>query len=316
MYHFKVPDWVKLKKPEILRTDLINARLNLIELNKIETPGFIQFFEENPEYICWKTLSKNPAAIHILLKNQDKIMWSELSENPEAIDLLLKNMDKINFKKFSKNSHPKAVKYLMENKDKICWELFSANLNPDVCIYLQKGHNMIHWIHIAANPNAYEILKVQYPYFSNVYYQVFISMCSNPNPDILGLLDLNRITWSVLSRNPAAIDILLRYPYNITWTTFSENPHPLAIKHMRANKDKIYWEGLLGNPGAMDLIKEMSETKHINEYIWFNPSLFEVDYIRMTEQRMSILREELMMKTLHPSRIQRLIELGCDIDDL
>jgi hypothetical protein len=36
----------------------------------------------------------------------------------------------------------------------------------------------------------------------------------------------------------------------------------------------------------------------------------------MAKERMHILREELMMKALHPSRIERLIELGCDIDDL
>jgi hypothetical protein len=36
----------------------------------------------------------------------------------------------------------------------------------------------------------------------------------------------------------------------------------------------------------------------------------------MSEQRMSLLSEELMIKTLHPSRIQKWLDLGMNIDDL
>jgi len=311
MIKYKIPEWIGIKKPYLL-----DLRINLYQFNEIETPGFIDFLEKNPENIDWPTLSKNPAAIKLLLKNKYHIRWSPLSANPAAIDLLLENKNRIDWKEFSKNPHPKAFQYLMEHKHKICWQSFSSNLNPDACIYLEKNQIYINWNSIAANPNAYEILKVQYPYFPNYYYGIFINMCSNPNPDIIRLLDIPRIVWSVLSRNPAGIDVLLKYPEQIDWPTFSENPHPLAIKHMRANKDKIYWECLLGNCGAIDLIKEMSYTYPITEYIWFNPSLFEIDYISMAEERMTLLREELMMKALHPSRIQRLIELGCEIDDL
>jgi len=312
MLKYKIPDWVGIKKPYIL-----DLSVNLYQFNEIETPGFIDYLEKNPENIDWATLSKNPAAIKILLKNKHMIKWSPFSANPAAIDLLLENKNRIDWKEFSKNPHPKAFKYLMDTwQHNIRWESFSSNINPDACLFLQKKQIYINWNSIAANPSAYEILKENYPYFSNHYYGIFINMCSNPNPDIIGLLDIDRIRWCVLSRNPAGIDVLLKYPELIDWATFSENPHPLAIKHMHKNKDKIYWEGLLGNPAAMDLIKEMSQMYPITEYIWFNPSLFEIDYIEMAKERMSILREELMMKVLHPSRISRLIELGCDIDDL
>jgi hypothetical protein len=312
MLRYKIPEWIGIKKPYLL-----DLRVNLYQFNEIETPGFIDYLEKNPEYIDWPTLSSNPAAINLLLKNKYSIRWSSFSANPAAIDILLENKDRIDWKEFSKNPHPKAFKYLMESaRDLIDWPSFSTNINPDVCIFLQKNQSYIDWSMIASNPNAYEILKENYPYFANHYYRIFINMCSNPNPDIIALLDIHRIRWCVLSRNPAGIDVLLKYPELIDWTTFSENTHPLALKHMRANKEKIYWEGLLGNPAAMDLIKEMSNTYPITEYIWFNPSLFVIDYVKMAEERMSILREELMMKTLHPSRIQKLIELGCDIDDL
>jgi len=312
MLRYKIPEWIGIKKPYLL-----DLRINLYQFNEIETPGFIDYLEKNPEYIDWSTLSSNPAAIKLLLKNKYSIRWSSFSANPAAIDILLENKDRIDWKEFSKNPHPKAFKYLMESaRDLIDWPSFSTNINPDVCIFLQKNQSYIDWSMIASNPNAYEILKENYPYFANHYYRIFINMCSNPNPDVIALLDIHRIRWHVLSRNPAGIDVLLKYPELIDWPTFSENTHPLALKHMRANKEKIFWEGLLGNPAAMDLIKELSNTYPITEYIWFNPSLFVIDYVKMAEERMSILREELMMKTLHPSRIQKLIELGCDIDDL
>jgi len=315
MLRFKVPEWVSIKLPiEILAT--IDSEIDLMEINRIENEGFLTFLEEYPEYINWRTLSKNPCAIKLLMKHNELINWSSLSENPAAIDILLENKNKIVWTAFSKNPHPKAVKYLLENKDRICWVNFSSNKNPDACIYLIKHQCYIHWITIAANPNAYEILKIQYPYFSDHYYGVFANMCANPNPDIIALLHIERIRWCVLSRNPAGIDILLKYPEQIVWSSFSENPHPLAIKHMRKNKSRIYWEGLLSNSGAMDLIKEMSKVIPMNHYIWFNPSLFEIDYIKMAEERMLLLREELMMKALHPSRIAKHLAQGLDIDDL
>jgi hypothetical protein len=55
----------------------------------------------------------------------------------------------------------------------------------------------------------------------------------------------------------------------------------------------------------------------INWYwLSFNPSIFEYDYDTMAKERMTLLREELMMKTLHPSRIEKWLDAGMSIDDL
>jgi hypothetical protein len=57
--------------------------------------------EANPNKICWRNLSANPAAIHLINEmleaNPDKIDWGCLSENPEAIEILEANPDKINW---------------------------------------------------------------------------------------------------------------------------------------------------------------------------------------------------------------------------
>ena len=48
-----------------------------------------------------------------------------------------------------------------------------------------------------------------------------------------------------------------------------------------------------------------------------NPNIFEphYDYLKI-KKRTHIYAEELFMKTLHPSRIQKLLDMGVDIDDL
>jgi hypothetical protein len=47
-----------------------------------------------------------------------------------------------------------------------------------------------------------------------------------------------------------------------------------------------------------------------------NPSIFKktIKY-KYLYQRMNIVREELMMKCMHPRRLERWIEMGGDIDD-
>jgi hypothetical protein len=36
---------------------------------------------------------------------------------------------------------------------------------------------------------------------------------------------------------------------------------------------------------------------------------------KFLEKRMNVIREELIMKCMHPSRLERWIEMGGDIDD-
>jgi hypothetical protein len=62
---------------------------------------------------------------------------------------------------------------------------------------------------------------------------------------------------------------------------------------LEKNRDKIHWRMLFTNPSIF--------TKKINyEYLY---------------QRMNVIREEMMMKCMHPSRLERWIEMGGDIED-
>jgi hypothetical protein len=46
-----------------------------------------------------------------------------------------------------------------------------------------------------------------------------------------------------------------------------------------------------------------------------NPSIFELDY-EFLRKRMDIIREELMMKAWHPTRIMKWVESGFDMEDI
>jgi len=60
----------------------------------------------------------------------------------------------------------------------------------------------------------------------------------------------------------------------------------------------------------------MKNKDKIDEFtIFSNPNIFELDYSSI-KTRMNLYSEELIMHTLHPSRIQKMIESGYDIDDL
>jgi hypothetical protein len=62
---------------------------------------------------------------------------------------------------------------------------------------------------------------------------------------------------------------------------------------LEKNQEKIDWRLLSFNTSIF--------TKKMNyEYLY---------------QRMNVIREELMMKCMHPSRLERWIEMGGDVDD-
>jgi hypothetical protein len=71
----------------------------------------------------------------------------------------------------------------------------------------------------------------------------------------------------------------------------SSNPN--AIHLIEKNPERINWCGLSSNPSIF--------TKKINyKYLY---------------QRMNIIREELMMRCMHPSRLKRFLDMDGEIDD-
>ena len=88
-----------------------------------------------------------------------------------------------------------------------------------------------------------------------------------------------------------------------------------AIHLLEENQDKINWLNSSRNPDATHLF-ENNEEKNFWTRLSRNPSIFKktLNY-GIIKERLDIFREELMMKCMHPNRLERWIELGGDIDD-
>ena len=87
------------------------------------------------------------------------------------------------------------------------------------------------------------------------------------------------------------MELLEKYPGKIDWVMLSTNEN--AFQLLEKNQGKISWYFLSENPGIFPL---------------------KINY-RNLKDRMDIIREELIMKCMHPSRLERWIEMGGNIDD-
>jgi hypothetical protein len=81
------------------------------------------------------------------------------------------------------------------------------------------------------------------------------------------------------------------------------------------HKYYIRWEFLSENPSAIDFL-EKNKHRICYCHLSYNPEIFELDYKKMSKKRTSIFEEELMMKALHPSKIESWLQNGFSVDDL
>ena len=83
---------------------------------------------------------------------------------------------------------------------------------------------------------------------------------------------------------------------------------------LEKNPDKIDWYSLTINPNAIELLE-----KNQDKIDWYslseNPAIFEIDYQALND-RCAIYKEELIQVTMHPSRIQKYLDMGISIDEL
>ena len=109
--------------------------------------------------------------------------------------------------------------------------------------------------------------------------------------ELLDWINPSKINCGYLSLNPDAIHLLEENLEKINWSFLSRNPN--AIHLLEKNPEKIRW-------------------RHLS----YNPSIFKkrINY-KYLYQRMNVKREELMIICMHPSRLERWIEMGGDIDD-
>ena len=282
--------------------------------------------EKGNRYKYYLNLNHSENAIKYLSQNPDNIIWSILSANPYAFDLLMENKDLIYWPSFCINRNPKTIDILLQNSKKIYWSGLSSN--PAAIDLLLKNKDKINYTYLIDNENAYELIKeyletqfILHP--SLAYYsvkkhnkQTYIqNLCSNQNEKLIQYLYINYrddLDWFKLSTNSAAIDIILENKHKISYIGLSANTHPKAIELLKKTPHYINWDNFGAHITEYALIAEHNPM--LKEWIWSNPIIF--DYKAISKYKMDIIKEELMQKTLHPYRIEKLIEMGVDIDDL
>ena len=232
----------------------------------------------DPERLDWCMLSGNPNAISLLEKNPEEIEWSLLSRNHNAIHLLEKNLEKVSWSELSTN--PNAIWLLEKNVDKISWYWLIDN--PGNVITLFENEDKMDWYFFNLTEKEKDMDRTG---------RMDLMDCCNPYT--MSFLENNpgKVDWDSLSRNPSAMFLLEKNVNRNNWDWLSANPK--AISLLEKNMDKIDWSSLSENPNIFE--------KHIN--------------YKFLKERMDIVREELMMKCMHPRRLERWLEMGGDIDD-
>lgn len=261
---------------------------------------------KNPEEINWLLASRNPNGLHLALKNPEKIIWNEVSSNPRGIELLKRNPEKIVWYFLSMNSN--AMELYEGNEDKLDMTYLSMNPNPEVIPILEKNLDKVAWHFI------------YYKYTSDKRWIDFmirnIDKCNDEKKwkalserrekEFIPIFEKNKekINWSKISSNPNAYDFLMRNEDKICWYQFSVNSSDEAVEYLIKNPDKIKWDFFSSNRSikAMEYISKNTDKIRWME-ITNNPNIFELDR-EFIKKRMNIIREELIMRTWHPSRFE------------
>jgi len=99
----------------------------------------------------------------------------------------------------------------------------------------------------------------------------YILLCYNHSPAAISILEKNvdRINWYILSSNPAAMGLLLKYKQFIVFSRLSLNPAPEARVLLKQNHQKIDWEALCKNPSpaAFELLLQHKEKLNWSSYV-------------------------------------------------
>ncbi len=135
----------------------------------------------------------------------------------------------------------------------------------------------------------------------------------------------DKINWNYLSSNSneEAIKLLIENRSKIYWYGLSLNSNEEALKLLNKNLDKIYWYQLClnVNKDALELLKQNPDK--INwDFLSKNPEIFIYYDYKKIKKEFQELGEEIIIKSLHPKRMLRLMEeygedyiYDCYLDD-
>lgn len=269
----------KEKKSNIDGISVFNELVNIIKNNKtnelikfyskkLKTKGYDENFDYNSDiidfskrlyesnYLNWSELSKNPNAISILKKYNNNINYFELCKNNNGLDIIKENFNKINtnvgWQALSTNLN--AIELLKNNKENIYWNELSENSNA------------IELIISKIKEEKYKKKKKKYSSFKdNICYD---SLSKNKNINKIielypEIISDDKVDFISLSSNSNAINILKNNSNNINLAFLCKNTNLMHFKDLlEENYNKLNWDLLSLNPGAIELIEKKLEEEN------------------------------------------------------
>jgi len=259
------------KKPSKINWNLLSINKNAMELfilpkyneeKLIEPEILFNIMHYANKKLDWSQLSRNEDAIKIIkehLRFEDTIPleiyndldfsniidWGGLAANPKALSIITKFIEKyIQYEDIDDEEHP-YYRYAKHFDD--IWRNLSKNPTDAAIKYLnEKYPEKINWRAFSGNPKAIRYLN---------------------DP-----INYERIDWSKLSKNTAAIDLLKENIEKIDWYYISCNTNPKAMElirvkfeqelldaenntlHLLSSHEKLNWSELSKNPAIFEEI--------------------------------------------------------------
>jgi hypothetical protein len=212
--------------------------------------------------ITWRTLSENPAAMHILNDPiyYQYIEWRYIIYNKNAAELVKNNLHMVNDYWDIICMQPHLIDIIECNMDKIDWAMLSCNYNA---IHILEQHmDKIDWAMLSCNYNVIHILEQH-----------------------MDKINMNRLFY-----NKNGFDLLLHLHHNFNNNDdYHENTVFEYFDYCEKNNIQFNLIRQLSWHGYSE--KHMEFLKHTNNYYYLsmNPNIFEYDYKRMRETRQSLL---------------------------
>jgi hypothetical protein len=98
----------------------------------------------------------------------------------------------------------------------------------------------------------------------------------------------------------------------IDWEWLSWNPG--AIHLLEQNPDKIHWYMLSQNPGAIHLLEQNQDKIHWG-MLSQNPSIFTYNYSELKRRMKETIAEDLMKERFHPKHMDKWVGWGQEHED-
>ena len=241
-------------------------------------PIAIEFFLKNPDKIVWSAMLNNSRVSEVIHLNP-RIPFSQIIRySKNSFELVSLNLRyDIDWDAFLDNNNiqPEWVQYVIDKEPSVWgeyyddegeshgefhytfrlkkknWKKFSKM--PVMIPLLRKYMDKICWKELCENPcsDAIDILrenrdKVIISSLCNNHTVYAVSFLEEITPD----LNINKKSWSILCRNPFAIDIIQRYKHSIKYLELAKNSNERAIEIIKSHLSiptlsKHYKEGIL-----------------------------------------------------------------------